>query len=271
MERRHGVYLFAAAMVMVCLAGPVSANGTMGAFAGVTLDCDEPVKGRKFDDESLSVLTAVPAGFEAESFVCSFSAKNLGSEGENNGQRGVKARASGTVFNTSGSPIGALNARIKTNAAGYDDFDLDPRLFSDFGGLAVDVDLIGSKRLNYASLECYASSVPRCQPDSTTACLGKDSRFQVEVEIGPGATPGQVFSASGSDATFFVGNIDFVVQLLDRCALNDHFWVFYGATTNVEFELTVVDTMTGMSRSYDSDLGRPSQPIQDTAAFATCP
>jgi hypothetical protein len=55
--------------------------------------------------------------------------------------------------------------------------------------------------------------------------------------------------------------------MLDGCSLNDRFWVFYAATTNVEFTVTVTDTETGRQKQYFNPLGTPAPPIQDTQAF----
>ena len=41
--------------------------------------------------------------------------------------------------------------------------------------------------------------------------------------------------------------------------------------TNVEVELTVTDTETAEVRSYFNPLGKAFAPVQDIAAFATCP
>jgi hypothetical protein len=38
---------------------------------------------------------------------------------------------------------------------------------------------------------------------------------------------------------FYPGNVELVVKVLDGRPVNGHFWVFYGALTNVEYELTV--------------------------------
>jgi hypothetical protein len=46
--------------------------------------------------------------------------------------------------------------------------------------------------------------------------------------------------------------------------------VFFAATTNVGFDLTVTDTRTGRQRTYANASGTAAAPVQDTAAFA-CP
>ena len=42
-------------------------------------------------------------------------------------------------------------------------------------------------------------------------------------------------------------------------------------TTNKEGRIQITDTSTGAVRTYHNSLGTPFQPIQDTAAFDTCP
>lgn len=40
--------------------------------------------------------------------------------------------------------------------------------------------------------------------------------------------------------------------------------------SNVDVTITVTDELTGQATSYANPVGTPLQPIQDTAAFATC-
>ena len=62
-----------------------------------------------------------------------------------------------------------------------------------------------------------------------------------------------------------------VVKVLDGCALNGHAWVFAGGLTNVGVTLKVTDTTTGANALTRTRRIPPSKPIQDTAAFSTCP
>ncbi len=66
-------------------------------------------------------------------------------------------------------------------------------------------------------------------------------------------------------------SIEVVFKILDGCATNGHAWVFAGGLTNVGVTLTVTDTKTGAARIYTNPAGSAFQPIQDTAAFSTCP
>ena len=115
-----------------------------------------------------------------------------------------------------------------------------------------------------------------CQEGSENVCLLKDERFKVEVDwqTSSGSGAGQVLKSSDDTGFFYFMNPnsqDLVVQLLDACSNNDHFWVFANAFTEVGYDITVTDTFTGFSRVYSNDLGQPAQAVTDTSAFATCP
>ena len=66
------------------------------------------------------------------------------------------------------------------------------------------------------------------------------------------------------------GNPEFLVKVLNGCPVNGKFWVFYAATTNVGFDLTVIDTVAGVTRVYSNPDVHPADTITDTHAFDTC-
>jgi hypothetical protein len=72
---------------------------------------------------------------------------------------------------------------------------------------------------------------------------------------------------------FFSGeNVEVVVKLLDACSTPfERFWFFAAGLTDVATTMRVYDTRRGGSRTYVTFLEEPFPPIQDTAAFATCP
>jgi len=53
---------------------------------------------------------------------------------------------------------------------------------------------------------------------------------------------------------------------LDGRALNQAFWVFYGALSSVEYTLTVTDTQTGLTRRYVNPSGQLAS-VGDTNGF----
>ncbi|MEL7060846.1 MAG: hypothetical protein AAGN46_12560 [Acidobacteriota bacterium] len=75
---------------------------------------------------------------------------------------------------------------------------------------------------------------------------------------------------SGLFTFFDRGNWEVTVKVLDGCGVNDRYWVFLSAATNVEYTVTVTDTETGMVEVYQNPLGVDSPAFTDTDAFATC-
>lgn len=65
--------------------------------------------------------------------------------------------------------------------------------------------------------------------------------------------------------------VELVVKVLNACSFSDHYWTFAGGLTSVQVTMTVTDTQTGATKSYTNPLNKPFQPIQDAAAFSTCP
>ena len=117
-----------------------------------------------------------------------------------------------------------------------------------------------------------------CVEDGQTLCLNGD-RFRVTTRwetdkgaTGAGKVPPEELTPDTSYFWFFRStNAEMVVKVLDGCTVNGHYWVFAGGLTNVEVELEVCDTQEGRRRVYTNPQGTSFQPIQDTAAFATCP
>ncbi len=71
--------------------------------------------------------------------------------------------------------------------------------------------------------------------------------------------------------TFFgPDNWEFMVKLLDGCAINQNFWVLASAATDVAYELKVTDRATGAIKTYGHAAGSPASPIFDLQAFASC-
>jgi hypothetical protein len=72
--------------------------------------------------------------------------------------------------------------------------------------------------------------------------------------------------------TFFAPtNWEIRVKVLDGCGLNDRFWVFFAATTNVFFRMEVLDIQGGANKIYFNYQGPPAPAVTDVNAFATCP
>ena len=117
-----------------------------------------------------------------------------------------------------------------------------------------------------------------CTPDAHTLCLN-NGRFSVAASFQ--ATPTDPVSLATAvtltgDSGYFwffdPNNVELVVKVLNACVEPfDSYWFFAAGLTNVEVEITAVDRHTGESKVYRNERGKPFAPIQDTAAFGTCP
>ncbi len=114
-------------------------------------------------------------------------------------------------------------------------------------------------------------SAAPCAPSETTLCLN-DSRFEVEVswrDSGGRTGVGQARSITADTGYFWFfseTNIELVIKVLDARSINQKFWVFFGALSNVEYDITVTDTVTGAVKTYHNPLGQFAS-VGDTGAF----
>ena len=111
-----------------------------------------------------------------------------------------------------------------------------------------------------------------CTPDGQTLCQN-GNRFQVRVvwsvpSQGSSGT-GQAVPLTGDTGYFWFfsdNNIELIVKVLDGRSFNNHFWVFYGALSNVQYTITVTDIQTGAIRTYVNPSGTLAS-VADTRAF----
>jgi hypothetical protein len=89
-----------------------------------------------------------------------------------------------------------------------------------------------------------------------------DGRFAVyvdwrDVRTGSSGT-GEALMFSGTSGFFYFfdeDNLEVVVNVLDGTGFNGHFWFFYAGLTDLEYDLTVVDRVTGLERTYHQEAG----------------
>jgi photosystem II stability/assembly factor-like uncharacterized protein len=116
-----------------------------------------------------------------------------------------------------------------------------------------------------------------CSVDVDTLCLG-GGRYRLEADWRvasqgtSGLGRGVALTADTGYFWFFnPENVEVVVKVLNACVVNDRSWVFSAGLTDVDVNLTVTDTETGERRSYHNPANTPFLPVQDTAAFSSCP
>lgn len=139
------------------------------------------------------------------------------------------------------------------------------------GGLVIDDD----DGVADATILDNDGEVALCVEDDETLCLA-DDRFQVQVDwrtpqgdSGTG-TVEELSDNSGLVWFFDPDNYEMLVKVLDACSTFDKYWVFFAATTNVDFTVTVTDTDTGVVKEYTNPAGQAAEPVQDTFTFEGC-
>lgn len=111
---------------------------------------------------------------------------------------------------------------------------------------------------------------PSCTPSSGAVCL--NTRFRVSATFqNNGSVTTAVPVVMTSDTAYFwffsSNNVEAVVKVVDGRPLNGRFWVFAGGLTNVDCTISILDTQTGILRTYHNPANTAFQPIQDTSAF----
>ncbi|HTR04051.1 MAG TPA: hypothetical protein VMN82_12700 [Thermoanaerobaculia bacterium] len=131
------------------------------------------------------------------------------------------------------------------------------------------------------SLPLFVATSP-CVPDSTTLCFG-GSRFQARLSAQDPRTQrivaGTAVAQNGAFGYFSFPDLtgdatlpEVLVKLVDaEIPPWNSDWVFYGSLTDVNFVLTVTDTVNGSARVYGNASSAPYCGGADTAAFEPSP
>lgn len=110
-----------------------------------------------------------------------------------------------------------------------------------------------------------------CTSSDTVLCLNQ-SRFRLEAVwqnfFGDEGVGHAVQQTDDTGVFFWVDpqNIEVMIKVLDGRETNNHFWVFYGALSNLEFTLVVTDTEIDECKEYINPIGSFAS-VGDTAAF----
>jgi hypothetical protein len=118
-----------------------------------------------------------------------------------------------------------------------------------------------------------ASTTDACTANDTTLCLN-GGRFQVRTifsapSLGITNAPAHAVPLTSDTGYFWffsASNVELVLKAVDGRAFNNHFWVFYGALSDVEYTITVTDMVTGAIKTYSNTAGHLAS-VADTAAF----
>lgn len=168
----------------------------------------------------------------------------------------------------------------QADGAWHPNLDSADRYTAPAGARGVQLDLYVGKTVAGGSVTAHFDNaafqvVNDCSSLQDVLCLN-DDRFQVVATWNIPEASGRAHVARLTDDTGYLwffdpSNVEVVIKVLDACDGFGRFWVFAGGLTNVEVEITVLDSKTGETKTYRNELGQPFAPLQDTNAFAACP
>jgi predicted outer membrane repeat protein len=117
--------------------------------------------------------------------------------------------------------------------------------------------------------ETEAPAAGPCAGGAGDLCLGGRFRVNVTWRTSGGSGTGTAVPLTGDTGYFWFfspANVELVVKVLDGRSVNNHFWVFYGALSDVQYSVTVTDTQTNRTRTYRNPQGTMAS-VADTSAL----
>ncbi|HEV2843450.1 MAG TPA: hypothetical protein VG477_01280 [Thermoanaerobaculia bacterium] len=189
----------------------------------------------------------------------------------------------GQLFDSSWLPVGG-ESRLNTYTA---DLQFEPALAADGDGGIVaawssgqeDFGFVTPPGIGYGTQDGHLLGVfgqrftiASCALDTAAQlCLG--GRFRVEARFtdprtGQPGTAHAIPLPSDTGAFWFFGdtNAELVLKILDGRGVNGHFWIYYGALSDVAYTITITDTLTNQKKTYTNPRGTLASRA-DTEAF----
>ena len=176
-----------------------------------------------------------------------------------------------------GTPV-TLPTNLSSGQVLWFDLNFTPSRDGDFSDTLTSV---ASTSSSTARREPRAGrAFPMPPPCASTTTLATSASRSRSLSDQPGRRPirsGSAIPLSSLGVTqgglfWFFGatNPEMLIKIIDGCTLTSKFWVFYAATTNVAFIVTVTDTMALDQAVYTNQDLQAAVPVQDTSAL-TCP
>ena len=191
----------------------------------------------------------------------------------------------GTFGGSSGSPLLLANGQVVGQLFGACAFSgHDVNNGCDYANSELD----GAFSVTFPSIATWLSPAVApgpCVPGATTLCIDRsagDKRFEVQVSFATSQGGGQSGSGSAIPLSslgvtegglfWFFGptNPEMLIKVIDGCAVDSKFWVFFAATTNVGFVVKVTDSVSLKQAVYSNQDLHAAAPVQDTSALP-CP
>jgi hypothetical protein len=109
------------------------------------------------------------------------------------------------------------------------------------------------------SLSLACTAAPACSTTADRLCL--NGRFLITTawkDFSGNTGTGKAVQLTPDTGTFWffnAENLELMIKALDGRPVNGRWWIFYGALSNVEYTITVVDTETGATKTYTNPPG----------------
>jgi hypothetical protein len=144
-------------------------------------------------------------------------------------------------------------------------------------------DIIGARdgAVGGAGVGFLTSPVAASCGATTPAALCLNGRFSITAKWRTNPTPGTPTDGDGTVAVSNAGsgifwffsstNWEVLVKVINGCGLNNRYWVFSAATTNVFYRLEVTDVTHGETKIFFNYPGPPAPAVTDTDALMVCP
>jgi len=135
----------------------------------------------------------------------------------------------------------------------------------------VEREIFGSTDSGTTWFPMTSPEVTGCYPSGDALCLG-GGRFRAWITFHAPSTgqaighPVPLTADAGAFWFFTDNNIELVLKVVDGTAVNCRFWVFGGALTDVEYDLQIFDTATGVTWRRHNTTGE-LESFADTSAF----
>jgi len=227
---------------------------------------------RLYDPASAPVATAAPSGLTAQAISPYAVELRWSDNADNEDGCRVEAKAAGEPFHEVASLPPNASAHVASDLASATDYLFRVRA-SGRGAFSV----YSNEAAARTAEDGGGGGFPPCVPSSTRLCLD-GNRFAVSVAwrrpdgvAGVGSVVPVGTPDSGIFWFFGPTNWELMVKVLDGCGVNRRHWVFFGALSNVEYTLTVLDTRSGEVKSWHNPQGTVSPVVTDTSAFGGCP
>lgn len=131
------------------------------------------------------------------------------------------------------------------------------------GNAGIDLVAMRAVSIELPGVRLAQEGAGTCESGADRLCL-HDGRFSVEVEFtDPNVNErkaGRVVSSLTTKETGFFwffspSNVELAAKVLDGRALTGKYWFLYGGLSDVEYTITLTDTVTGESKRYHNEAG----------------